>query len=201
MVSISVMASEERRHFFPYLKEKLGDVPFSIDAPRKDPKNIGVWENCKRAWKMYAPEASHHIVIQDDALISKDFMKHVEDLLKKTPGDYAYSLYFGDELATAPQEKTKAENEGYIVRRLLGTGVATMLPTYAITRIMEWGDRNNTNIDDANIGYALQQMGMKIVYPVPCFVDHRSFKDTPTLVHSTESERTSKYFIDGKKRR
>lgn len=190
------MASEERKHLFPYLKEKLGDVPFSIDKPRKDPKNIGVWQNCKRAWSMHDKSKDFHIVIQDDALISKDFIKNVEELIKKSPVDHAYSLYFGGELATTTQEKTKSEQNGFIVRRLLDSGVAIMLPTYAIDKVMEWGDRNNTNIDDANIGYALQQLGMKVIYPVPCFVAHRSFKDTPTLIHGTESERMTKYFID-----
>jgi len=196
MISISVMASEERKQFFPYLKEKLGDVPFAIDTPRKDPKNIGVWRNCQRAWSMHDKSKDFHLVIQDDGILCENLLERIEDLIKKTPGDYAYSLYFGDELATTTEEKTKSEKEGFIIRKLLNSGVAIMLPTSKIKSIMEIADRNNTNIDDANIGSALQQLGMKVVYPVPCFIAHRSCKETPSLIHKGECERVTKYFID-----
>lgn len=196
MISISIMASEERKQYFSYLKEKLGDVPFSIDAPRKHPKNVGVWENCKRAWKLHNPDSTHHLVIQDDGIICDNLLERIENLLSKTPGDYAYSLYFGDELACRVEEKTKSEREGFIIRKLLNSGVAIMLPTNKIDKIMEIAERNNTNIDDANIGYALQQLNMKVVYPVPCFIAHRSFTETASLVHKTPSERLTKYFID-----
>jgi len=190
------MASEERKQFFPYLKEKLGDVPFAIDAPRKDSKNIGVWANCMRAWSMHDKSKDFHLVIQDDAIICENLLERIEDLIKKTTGNYAYSLYFGDELATTTEEKTKSQQEGFIIRNLLNSGVAIMLPTSKIERIMKIANRNNTNIDDANIGSALQQLGMKTIYPVPCFINHRSCKETSSLVTRGESERTSKYFID-----
>lgn len=192
------MASEERQKYFPYLREKLGDVPFSIDGTRKTFKNIGVWENCKRAWKMRNPRAKYHLVIQDDAIICDNLIERIEDLIKKTPRDYAYQLFFVGELATRVEEKTKSEREGFIIRTNLDSGVAIMLPTHMIDHIMAMAERNNTNIDDANIGYALNRIGMKIVYPVPCFIDHRSCKETPTLISRVETERVSKYFIDEK---
>ncbi len=192
------MASEEREQYFPYLREKLGDVPFSIDGPRKTFQNIGVWENCKRAWKMRDPNADYHLVLQDDAIICDNLIERIEELIKKTPGDYAYQLFFMGELAIRVEEKTKAEKDGFIIRKNLNSGVAIMLPTNQIERIMSLAEHNNTNIDDANIGYALNQISMKVIYPVPCFINHRSCKETPTLISRVETERVSQYFIDEK---
>ncbi len=45
-LSISVMAHPQRANFFKGLRDKLGDVPFSIDQ-----KN-NLIENCKAAWRM-----------------------------------------------------------------------------------------------------------------------------------------------------
>ena len=38
------MGHEDREEFFPYLKEKLGDVPFFIDKGKPgDQDNLGMW--------------------------------------------------------------------------------------------------------------------------------------------------------------
>ena len=69
-LSISVMAHPSREKYFGYLKERLGDIPFAIDTESK-----GVWENCKRAWKLYDPMADFHLVVQDDAIVCDDFLE------------------------------------------------------------------------------------------------------------------------------
>ncbi|MFA5391718.1 MAG: hypothetical protein WC331_09890, partial [Candidatus Omnitrophota bacterium] len=46
-LSVSIMAHPSREDFFPYLRERLGDVPMAID------RGVGIWENCKNAWRLH----------------------------------------------------------------------------------------------------------------------------------------------------
>lgn len=83
-LSIAIMMHPSRREFLPYLEERLGPVPVAMD------RGLGVWDTCKRAWE--CATGDWHLVVQDDALICRDFRQRIRPLITDRT---AYSLYFG----------------------------------------------------------------------------------------------------------
>jgi hypothetical protein len=187
-LSISVMAHSSRAKYFKELKERLGDVPFSID---KAGAEIGVWNNCKRAWQMHNRDAEFHVVIQDDAIVCKNFRARAEAILGSQ--EQAYNFYFGNrrvykKLADAGMK------QGHLFTRWPNWGVAICLPTKLIPDMIKFCDKLTTRHDDTRIGFFLKSKAIKIYFPMPSLIDHRTGEKS--LVGDPSDGRHAWYFID-----
>ncbi len=181
--SLSIMAHPSREKYFRYLKDKLGNVPFSIDT------GFGIWENRKRATLMYDKNAKFHIVLQDDAIIGKNFIKNAENILKDS--DMAYSFYFGNRKSF----KKIGENglaDGKIVSEWLNWGLAICVPTKIIPEMIDYCDKMKIKNDDTRIAKFLRKKLIKICYPIPSLIEHR--QDEESLVGDVRG-RKAMYFI------
>ncbi len=174
VLSISIMAHPSRKEWVEGLVASLGNVPVSWDY------GDGVWANCRRAWQMHDPEAIWHLVLQDDAILCRDFRRMAERfLVANAPLGCAVSFYFG-RTRMDPEEIERAERDGEIVREWLRWGLAVCLPVGVIPAMIESGDKDS-NLgsdgkaypDDTRIARFLKRMGMPVVYPIPSLVDHR----------------------------
>lgn len=163
------MAHPSRSKFFPYLRKKLGKVPFAID------KGYGIWENAKKAWGLHKSDSDYHIVIQDDAIIGKDFLKNAKEHLKKYP-NHAHCFYYGkrknEKIMNAAKKGIK---NGGVEMDKLNWGVAVCLPKKIIPGMLKFCDSLKIlhNHDDSRISQYLQKISMKIWYPLPSLIDHR----------------------------
>lgn len=172
-LSISVMAHPTREDKFAYLRSRLGeDTPFAIDDGR------GIVENCLHAWALHDPEATHHVVIQDDGIICDDFKEKAEAFIDQMHrvygrGHKAFSFYFGARHGLRPlaQEGMK---HGHAIRRRPGWGVAICLPVPLIPEMIREvrAMTDNAIHDDARIGNYLAGKGVKVYYPMPSLIDH-----------------------------
>lgn len=166
-LSLSIMAHPSRKDFVDYLHGRLGNIPVSFD------EGCGVWENCKRAWRLHDPDADFHCVIQDDAIICDDFHM-LATLAIQTGWDKgcATSLFFGKRTPLI-NEARRGLKQGFIIKRMLHWGVAICLPTGLIEEMIAFGDKINIKQDDARISRFLQNKHIPIYYPLPSLVDHR----------------------------
>lgn len=190
------MAHSSRAKYFPYLNRMLGDVKFSID---KAGAEIGVWNNCKRAWMQYDHDCDYHIVIQDDAIICENFrekaIKFIESVWAKTTGDqeFAYSFYFGNR-----QSYRKIANDGmqrgFVIAPNPCWGVAICLPTYLIREMLMYCDKMKIKNDDTRISRFLRHKKIKTYFPMPSLIDHRT--GNHSLVGDPGMGRKAWYFID-----
>jgi hypothetical protein len=61
------------------------------------------WATHERAWAAHDPSATHHLVLQDDAVVCRDLIGGVERALAAVPAtsphEVAMSLYLGDHRA------------------------------------------------------------------------------------------------------
>lgn len=172
-LSISIMAHESRERYFNYLREKLGDVPFSIDKIGEE--NIGIWENCKRSWKLYDKNADYHVVIQDDAIIGNDFINKAIKEIEAHPGN-AFSFYFGNR-KRFKETAEKADKQNGITMHWLSWGVAICLPVNQIEKMIKYCDKLPERLkkhDDTMIANFLKSIKMPVWYPMPSLVDHRN---------------------------
>jgi hypothetical protein len=168
-ISLSVMAHHSRSKHFDYLKEKLHNPPFAIDKG-----DFGIWENAKRAWRLYDPSCGYHIVVQDDAIIHDDFLPEAESLIHEHPNS-AYCFYMAENLKSLCGKLQKP----YIKHDRVHWGVAIGLPTKHIEPMIKAGDKltqYGNKHDDTRISRYCQQHDLDVFYMNPCYIDHRHGK-------------------------
>ncbi len=195
ILSISVMAHPSREKYFPYLKERLGDVPFSVDR-----ENKGLWANCRRAWSHYNPEALFHTVIQDDAIVCDDFQARAEKVISDTSSvagnsPFAISFYHGNNVKFADRARLGLK-QGYTVSDSPHWGIALCLPTAVIHDMVQECDTFTEPQDDERISRFLHNRNMKVYFPMPSLIDHRTNDETPSLVGDPGENRRAFAFID-----
>jgi len=172
-LSISVMAHPSREAKFAYLRSRLGeDTPFAVDDGR------GIIENCLHAWELHDPEASHHVVLQDDSIVCEGFKEKAEAFIDRVHRQYkgghkAFSFYFGARQALQ-QLAVAGMKQGYVIRRRPYWGVAICLPVPLIPEMIREvrAMTGNEKHDDARIGNYLAQKGIAVFFPMPSLIDH-----------------------------
>lgn len=196
------MGYEGRSEFFPYLKEKLGDVPFLIDPLKGAEGHLGVWGNCRRAWLAHDPKADYHVVIQDDAIVCKDFKKRAEEFITKHHKDgenRVFNFYFGNKRALRDQA-VEGMKKGFTIKNRPSWGVAICMPTKLIKDMIEKCDDYHNSQDDVRIGKYIVLRGLNIYYPLPSLIDHRVADEAESLVGDPGRHRQAWFYIDDKKR-
>jgi hypothetical protein len=187
-LSVSIMAHPSREKHFDYLKRELGSVPFAIDDGR------GLWENCKHAWQLHNPEAQYHIVIQDDAIICKDFRKRADEILKDDR--YAYNFYYGHRVRQSfIARNAEGLKNGFLIDAVPHWGLAICLPVKLIDGMIRFADKLKVKQDDERIAQFLKSNGTKIYFPIPSLIEHRWWEHS--LVGNVGNSRRALKFIDG----
>ena len=164
------MAHPSREKYFGYLKEKLNNPKFSIDVDSK-----GLLWNCVNSWKMHDLDSDYHIVVQDDAIVCKDFIEKATKLIEKN-GRYLYSFYHANRPAFKDQVEYALKNGGYIIKKNFHSGLAMAIPTDLIPSMIEFFEKQKEPADDVRIGIWAKSIGMLNFIPIPSLIDHRDEK-------------------------
>lgn len=156
------MAHPRRAKYIPYLKEKLGDVPVIFDQ-----KN-NVWDTCRRAWLAQDMSCEYGVVIQDDALVTRNFKKKAEKYLT---GNYVYSFYMSKMLRG---RAIIARNTGknVIMSGVIFGEVALCMRTALIPDMIRFCDEAGAQTDQ-EITHWAKQRNIKICHTIPSLIDHR----------------------------
>lgn len=165
--SLSIMAHPSRKHLIPYLKEKLGDIPVSMDTDNN------IWHTCREAWRLADLTKDYHFVIQDDAIIGKDFYKRLSDLIQK--GEYVYNLYLGRPRTAGKVLECKAKGGDHLIFEHIYHEIALGIPTKYIKELIEYGDSINAE-HDRHINSFIRSKGLKVYFPMPSLINHRAEK-------------------------
>lgn len=189
------MAHPNRREWAENLAKEL-DCSVYYDT------NNTIWDTCKGAWRLAPEDSDYHFVIQDDAILCKDFKKKVHDfvqkILKTTNGNYiAFQLYIGrDRLLRGETVINSAFEKGFFINNVSMWGVAIGMPTKYIDKMIQFGNGYPAWQDDTKIKYFLKSVNLKTAFPVPCLVDHRPISENKTLTPCVDFDKKSPYFID-----
>lgn len=180
-LSISIMAHEDRKEMVYELAEQIGD--YTVAVAWDD--GGGRWPTGRRAWKLYDPSCTHHLVLQDDAIVCRDFVPGVLQMLKHVPSKSLVSLYLSDysrhrsdikSRMTPLLAELKENNASFLVLRSLMGGVALLAPTYTIDEMTEFGDTLKPPNYDWRTGWYYHKLGWDTWYPWPSLVEHRHGK-------------------------
>lgn len=136
------------------------------------------WHTGRRAIAAYDPAASHHLVLQDDALPLPDFRRHAAAALEHHP-DALVSFYLGT--SRPPQWQLavddacmRAEDTGnaWISAPVLLHGVAIAIPTVEIPAMLAWCERLEVPYDERLGMYWRYVLERPVMYTWPSLVDH-----------------------------
>jgi hypothetical protein len=173
------MAHQKRAAFVPELEQALDR---SATVVWDDGSNSR-WGTGRRALLAYDPEATHHLVIQDDAVIPRDLTAGVEAALHHVPEGAPLCLYVGKvrpyrEMVTEYVARAAA-GVSWLVMDRLNWGVAIVIPTNVIDDLVAYCDALSIPNYDSRISKWFEAHGTPVWYPWPSLVDHR---ESPSLV-------------------
>lgn len=204
-LSAVIMAHPARAREVEELQEALDrEVPVQFDPnpePSADPKQR--WANGRAAFERIDPDSDWGMVIQDDALVSRDLLAGLEVALDVLGPDGLVSPYAGtgrpDQLNVRRAIKRATDGgHSWWCTRSLNWGVAIVVPTHTIPDMLKWcshSSKARANYD-LRIGlYYRDVMKWRTWYTMPSLVDHR---DEDSLVgHDGGPARVAHRFNQG----
>jgi hypothetical protein len=196
VISVAIMAHPRRASWVPQLEEQIGGNVQVVWDERNDR-----WDTGRRSLLAYHEDATHHVVIQDDALVCRDLLAGLRQIAAQA-GNRPVGLYTGN---LRPSHHLVAAN--LAAARHSGTpwwegegpwwGVGIMLPTVDIPKVVAWGDSKPQIANyDMRISRWYLSQNRPCWYTVPSLVEHRHGDGNPSLVPGrTATNRCARWFI------
>lgn len=193
-VSVALMCHPKRRHFVDELEAQLPEATVVWDE-----KNDR-WDTGRRSLLAFDPRASHHLVIQDDAIVCRNLIVACERMVEFSGDERCVSLYTGK---TRPYANIitpvvhKALNRGvpWIATKGPLWGPGLLLPTALIPEIVAFGDDCPVENYDRKIETYYLQHDIDCWYSIPSLVQHREVSHNPSLIPGRIGNRTAHDFI------
>lgn len=187
-MSVVLMAHPKREAFVPSLLA-------SLDRPAKvvwDERNDR-WDTGARAMRAYDPACSHHLVVQDDAIVCRDLVAGLEKALAYVPEPdrTPLCLYIGRGKPfqySMAQATTVAERDraSWVRMTQIHWGVGIVMPTGLIDEMADWCDtRDEIANYDRRMSRWVGHKGLAVYYTWPSLVDHRI---SPSLVEGRQAK-------------
>lgn len=180
-LSVAVMAHPARAEFVPGLVERLGISESQVAWDEKNDR----WDTGCRAWRMHASGATHHLVIQDDALVCHDLIPGLTKALEYVPKTALVSPFMGTRRPATQKIERMVRyadkiNASWIVIGPLNWGVSILTPTDHIEEMLAWGKTQKYPNYDKRIGQFYRRVKpWPTWYTWPNLVDHR---EVPSLI-------------------
>lgn len=173
-LSAAVMAHPRRADLVEDLLRRL-DRPVPVVWDKINDRH----ETGLRALQAFDPAATHHLVIQDDALPCRDLLASIERALAYVPDGHPASFYLG-RVKPFRQEINRllAHSEGASWLRFDGPywGPAVVVPTANLPALTEWWTTRKAQVIqnyDRRISWWHRRHGFSCWYSWPSLVDHR----------------------------
>lgn len=180
-ISITIMAHSKRSKAANLLAYELGQYPFCDTSITWDEINEE-WHTGKRALLAGVGKGDWHVVIQDDAILSPDFYKNLEQMIYSLKQKTLISLYTGTARPLANRVAgavRKTADGGFLRHHQLFWGVGIVIPTDHIMPMLEFVEDIDLQYDN-KIGEFYCRNGLPVYYCIPSLVDHDD--DTDTLI-------------------
>lgn len=183
-LSIVIMAHPKRAHLIPALHKALGKkVPVVFDEKEN------IWDTCRRSWLAHDMRADYGIVIQDDAVICKDFYKRASAVLEAQDKDYVTAFYVGG-MGKLSVRNCLARGKDHFLGGSIFNEVALCMPTRHIKDMVATCDGWEATNDHFIQRWAKLRR-LRIWYPVPSLIDH--LPDEPSLYREMHGKDQADY--------
>lgn len=188
-LSVAIMHHPSRDGLMPWLLRRLGREDVTVVT---DHDGDGPWPTARRAWQARDPSATHHLLLQDDALLCDDFLHGVvwaTIAVGGAPTSFFY-LHGGRKVI----DPIVARGDHWCRIRDV-SGVAVCLPTWMVDDFLTWVDAHiapEMPYDDTRLSLYLQSTQQDVWLTVPSLVDHLSVK---SIIHARASHRQARHFL------
>lgn len=183
VLSVAIMAHVSREELYVPLAESLGsDVTLCVDDG-----TLGRWGNGRRSLLSYSPEATHQLVIQDDALPAQDLRIGLEGWIPHLP-DSILCLYSGKLAKWRAIHDRFAQPPCWLQMEQIQWGVALVVPTFYIETLVARADQM-ARIDNYDMRLSeanLRTHRLPVLYPSPSWAQHAH---TPSTVPGRKPNR------------
>lgn len=201
-VSCTVMAHPDRAAHVEMLRHHLDREVSTVWDQEGPPSGNAarVWRNARAGWLEHDPAATHHLLIQDDALVCEDLLAGLEAALAFAPQDAIVSPYLGMG-RHVPMRWEHAANAAtaagarWIRTGKLMWGVAIVMPTFLIEPMIAYADRCSPTVsDDMRVAGFAERFDREVWYTWPSLVNHHRI---PSLTKHRASDRVARRWLPG----
>jgi hypothetical protein len=195
MISVALMCHPRRQRWVPDLAARL-DHPAEVVWDRIDDRH----ETGLRCLEAFDPAATHHLVVQDDALPCRDLVAGLERAVQVS-GDRVLGLYVGNvrpDATRVTRDVIAAQQAESSWLAMPGPwwGVAVLIPTVHMPSLIESFRASTQTNYDRRIATWAGKAKVECWYTMPSLVDHRSGEENPSLVPGrTSTSRRARWFI------
>lgn len=180
-VSFSIMAHPDRAEHVHRILAAMGDVEVPIASDNEGPPSGNadrVWRNARAAWLLHEPDADWHVLLQDDAVLCRDFAAGMSEALRHVQGPAVVSPYLGNGRTVPTRWATLADaadarGAAWIRTSKLMWGVSIAIPTLLISDMIKHADTRAGVPDDMRVAGWAEKNGIDVWYTWPSLVDHR----------------------------
>jgi len=148
-----------------------------IDAQR----GLGVWHTAKRAWEAATAETTHHLVLQDDAILSARFSDHLAAVLMARP-HHVVSLFTNRTKALARAMDLRSS---WLWAAFCPYGVGVVMPSEWVGAMLDWCAEHVVEAhphSDTRVSLWARASGLGVWTPAPPLLDHGA---APSLLGHT----------------
>lgn len=194
MIGGVIMAHRKREAWAEELSDQLG-FPVVWDRVN-DRHETGL--RCLQAG--ISSDATHHVVIQDDAIVCRDLIAGLEQAVQ-TSDDRLVGLYVGNvrpHAATVGKKVDEAQRAGRSWVAMNGPmwGVGIVVPTVHLPALVAHYSKSREQNYDRRIERWATAAKVECWYTIPSLVEHRSGEENPSLVPGRPSlTRRARVFI------
>lgn len=176
-LSVAIMAHPDRAEQVAELRAALRPRETGPDvATVVWDEQSNEWHTGRRALLAYDPDATHHLVLQDDAVVCRDLVAGVEAALDVVPDRAVVSLYLGRARPYATRISRAisglGDGDAWLVLDDLCWGVAVVVPTDLLPPLVAEADRSRLAEYDRRISGYLRREQIQVWHPWPSLVDH-----------------------------
>lgn len=189
-LSVAIMAHPSRAVL-------VSDLLAKVDGPVVWDEAGHPWDTGRRAMLAHG-NGTHHLVLQDDAVVCRDLIPGLEKALAAVPMDVPISLYTGRKRPNGPlvarmvKEAERRKAPWLVLKKLLW-GVGIVLPVPVIEAAVKRGDDQRIFSYDSRLQRFFLERQSDVWYSVPSLVEHR---DVPSLFpNRTGTGRTAHSFL------
>lgn len=186
-LNCTIMAHPKRKSWVPSLQNKLGGAGVVWD--RKNSR----WDTGRRALLAHEPGATHHLIVQDDAVLSNNFLKSCRNLVEHS-GEFPVALYMGSSSPGFRRKAIAAKGNGtpWFLASGPRWGVAVIIPVAHIPDLVEWCDADKkSEAYDGKMTLYYMHRRLSCLYTVPSLVNHREVTENPSLMPNRNANRTA----------
>ena len=153
------------------LRSENPNIPITVV---EDTQHEGCWPTYRRALEA-AGGAPHHLVLQDDIGLCRDFLLSVEEVIRARPGNLISLYTNADAVFTA-----RGRGESWIERSEV-SGQSVIWPTELIGEFLQWQDAHidqDFPWDDVRVSMWIIKTSRRAFATVPSLTQHLGFESS-----------------------